>query len=80
MPVKRKRGIGRSIKIGAEALARWREIRPAGIDVAGSAAMLTDDTLAEALGFPVLVPLPQVMDIHVALESAHRHERTSYDQ
>ena len=77
MPIKRKRGIGRNVKISTEALARWREIRPAGIDVAGSAAMLTDDALASAVGFPVLIPLLQILDIHAALESAHRNERTA---
>lgn len=77
MPTKRKRGIGRRTKISAQALARWREIRPAGICVIGPAAMLTDEALAEAVGFPVLIPLPQLLDVFTALESAHRNEWTA---
>jgi hypothetical protein len=70
MPVKRKRGIARSYPVSPEALKRWREIRPAGIERQGPGAMIIDDELAEALGLPTLLWLAEAADALDRLEES----------
>lgn len=69
MPVKRKRGIARSYPVSREALERWREIRPAGIERQGPAAMLTDERLADLLGLPPWLWLLEAADALDRLEA-----------
>ena len=70
MPVKRKRRIARTVPPSREAVERWREIRPAGIERQGHCSMLTDECLAEALGIPALLWLNEASDAFHALEAA----------
>jgi hypothetical protein len=69
MPIKRKRPLSRAVIISPEAIARWREIRPEGIELQGDCAILFDDALADALGIPTLLWLWEAADAYHALES-----------
>ena len=68
MPIKRKRARARSVKTSPEAIARWREIRPAGIEVQGRCGMLTDSRLSDALGIPALLWLLEAREAYDQLE------------
>ncbi len=70
MPIKRKRALSRSITISPEALDRWREIRPEGIDLQGDCAILFDDALANALRIPTLLWLHEAREAFDRLEAA----------
>ncbi len=75
MPVKRKRAISRSVKISPDALARWRKIRPKGIEVERDCGMLVDNVLADALGIPALLWLFETREAYDQLEAAMGNER-----
>ena len=68
MPIKRKRARSRSVKVSHEVIARWREIRPAGIETQGRCGMLTDERLSEALGIPALLWLLEAREVYDQLE------------
>jgi hypothetical protein len=68
MPIKRKRGRSRNVKVSQEAIARWREIRPAGIEAQGRCGMLIDERLSEMLGIPALLWLLEVREAYDQLE------------
>jgi hypothetical protein len=68
MPAKRKRTISRGFPVSPEAVKRWQEIRPAGIERRGPGAMLIDDELADALGLPTLVWLGEAAEALDRLE------------
>ena len=55
MPIKRKRPLSRAVIISPDAIARWREIRPEGIELQGDCAILFDYALADALGICPLI-------------------------
>ncbi len=69
MPIKRKRKITKTMQPSIDALERWRQIRPAGIERQGDCAILTDDCLAEALGLPILLWLREAADLFHQLEA-----------
>ena len=69
MPIKRKRPLSRAVIISPDAIARWREIRPEGLELQGDCGILFDDALADALGMPTLLWLWEAADAYHALES-----------
>lgn len=70
MPIKRKRALSRAVIISPEAIARWREIRPEGIDLQGDCGILFDDALADALNIPTLLWLHEAREAFDRLEVA----------
>jgi hypothetical protein len=69
MPIKRKRVRSRSVKVSREAIARWRVIRPAGIEIQGKCGMLIDECLSDALGVPALLWLFEAKEAYDRLEA-----------
>jgi len=74
MPIKRRRALSRTVTISPEAIARWREIRPDGIELQGNCGNLSDDSLADALGISTLLWLHEAADAFHALEAAIERE------
>ena len=76
MPVKRKQSVARRTKISDEALMRWEQIRPRGIDKqhGDGGFVIVDEKLANALGLYHLIAYPDKIGIVETLEAA-REER-----
>ena len=70
MPIKRKRALSRTVAISPEAIARWREIRPEGIDLQGDCAIIFDDALTDALGICPLIWTLEAREAYERLEAA----------
>ena len=68
MPLKLRRPKRREFQITEAAVARWREIRPDGIEVGADAGIIMDEALAEALGEYWLLWTPHAPAIRAELE------------
>jgi hypothetical protein len=68
MPVRLRRPKRREFQISEQAVARWREVRPHGIEVAADAGIIVDEKLAEALGQFWLLWTPHAPAIRAELE------------
>ena len=71
MPMKKRLAKRKARTITPEAVARWREVRPYGIEVKDEGGgYIADDILAEALGEGVLLAMPDAQELVDELEDA----------